>query len=114
MTSLCSELWFFCASSSLLKRSFLRFPTTRKLGGVSRGFWKSKHTKLPLCESIILSSQWDQHLANDEDGVKNEKDYTDELSGDDWDVPGSELDNKEEANGNEDEENNYYSLPYNK
>ena len=32
------------------------------------------------------------------------------LSGDDLDVPGSELDDSNEAIGNEDEENNYYSL----
>ena len=33
-----------------------------------------------------------------------------EFSGQDLDVPGSELDDAEEAIGNEDEENNYYSL----
>lgn len=32
------------------------------------------------------------------------------LSGKDLDVPGSELDDAQEAVGNEDEENNYYSL----
>ena len=32
------------------------------------------------------------------------------LSGKDLDVPGSELDDAQEAIGNEDEENNYYSL----
>ena len=32
------------------------------------------------------------------------------LSGKDLDVPGSELDDVQEAIGNEDEENNYYSL----
>lgn len=32
------------------------------------------------------------------------------LSGKDLDVPGSELDDAQEATGNEDEENNYYSL----
>jgi len=31
-------------------------------------------------------------------------------SGDDLDVPGAELDDEQEAIGNEDEENNYYSL----
>lgn len=40
----------------------------------------------------------------------NEEDYDSTLSGDDLDVPGSELDDKEEAIGKEDEENNYYSL----
>lgn len=33
-----------------------------------------------------------------------------ELSGDDLDIPGSDLDDEQEAIGSEDEENNYYSL----
>jgi hypothetical protein len=40
----------------------------------------------------------------------NEKDFIDDVSGSDLDVPGSELDDKQERIGNEDEENNYYSL----
>lgn len=40
----------------------------------------------------------------------NEKDFDDDVSGDDLDVPGSELDNQQENIGSEDEENNYYSL----
>ncbi len=40
----------------------------------------------------------------------NEKDFDDDVSGDDLDVPGSELDDAQEAVGSEDEENNYYSL----
>jgi hypothetical protein len=40
----------------------------------------------------------------------NEKSFTDDMSGDDLDVPGSELDDQQEAIGSEDEENNYYSL----
>ncbi len=47
---------------------------------------------------VTLRSKW------------NEEDYDTTLSGDDLDVPGSELDDKEEAIGKEDEENNYYSL----
>jgi len=39
----------------------------------------------------------------------NEKDFDEDLTGDDLDVPGSELDD-DEIDGNEDEENNYYSL----
>jgi hypothetical protein len=44
------------------------------------------------------------------DGEWNEKSYNDSLTGEDLDVPGSELDDAEEAIGSEDEENNYYSL----
>jgi len=39
-----------------------------------------------------------------------ELDFTEDLSGDDLDVPGSELDDAQEEIGSEDEENNYYSL----
>jgi hypothetical protein len=42
-------------------------------------------------------------------GEKNTKDYSDDLIGDDLDVPGSEDDDLEQL-GDEDEENNYYSL----
>ncbi|MBC7722994.1 MAG: hypothetical protein H7068_13285 [Pedobacter sp.] len=40
----------------------------------------------------------------------NEKGFEDDISGSDLDVPGSELDDEDEITGNEDEENNYYSL----
>ena len=47
---------------------------------------------------------------NDRPGKNNEKDFSDDVSGGDLDVPGSELDDAQEKNGSEDEENNYYSL----
>lgn len=40
----------------------------------------------------------------------NEKSFEDDLVGDDLDVPGSEMDDADEIIGNEDEENNYYSI----
>ncbi len=40
----------------------------------------------------------------------NEKNFSDDDSGNDLDVPGSELDDEQENIGSEDEENNYYSL----
>ena len=39
----------------------------------------------------------------------NEKNFNEDHSGDDLDVPGSELDDEQEKIGSEDEENNYYS-----
>ena len=48
--------------------------------------------------------------ANEEQGVNNEKDFMDDYTGNDLDVPGSELDDKAEETGSEDEENNLYSL----
>ena len=43
-------------------------------------------------------------------GTLNEKDFEDDVSGDDLDVPGSELDDELENIGSEDEENNHYSI----
>jgi len=40
----------------------------------------------------------------------NEKSFIEDESGDDLDIPGSELDDNQEKIGSEDEENNYYSL----
>ncbi len=47
---------------------------------------------------------------NEEKGTRNEKSFREDMSGDDLDVPGSELDDQQESLGSEDEENNYYSL----
>jgi len=47
---------------------------------------------------------------NENTGSKNEKDFVEDVSGSDLDVPGSEMDDAQEAIGSEDEENNYYSL----
>jgi len=47
---------------------------------------------------------------NDSADPNNEKNFRDDETGEDLDVPGSELDDDEENVGNEDEENNYYSL----
>jgi len=41
---------------------------------------------------------------------RNEKDFSDDVTGSDLDIPGSELDDNQELIGSEDEENNYYSL----
>jgi hypothetical protein len=43
-------------------------------------------------------------------GTLNEKDFNDDVSGSDLDIPGAELDDEQENIGSEDEENNYYSL----
>jgi hypothetical protein len=40
----------------------------------------------------------------------NEKDFNEDMSGGDLDIPGSELDDGNEITGNEDEENNHYSI----
>lgn len=40
----------------------------------------------------------------------NEKDFRQDISGDDLDISGSDLDDADEEIGSEDEENNYYSI----
>lgn len=47
---------------------------------------------------------------NEKEGTLNEKNFENDMSGNDLDVPGSELDDQQENVGSEDEENNYYSL----
>ena len=52
-------------------------------------------------KSIPLGDGFDEFNVND---------FENHMSGDDLDVPGSELDDAQESIGSEDEENNYYSL----
>ena len=57
----------------------------------------------------VYSNEKEEHL--DEDGaVIKAKNKTEKILGEELDVPGAELDDKDEAVGEEDEENNYYSL----
>lgn len=46
----------------------------------------------------------------DKNPTWNEKDFNQDKSGDDLDIPGSELDDDQEYIGSEDEENNGYSI----
>lgn len=46
----------------------------------------------------------------DKNPTWNEKNFNQDKSGSDLDIPGSELDDEAENNGNEDEENNFYSI----
>ncbi len=48
--------------------------------------------------------------SNSNDGMYNEKTFNQDKSGSDLDIPGSELDDAQEAVGSEDEENNGYSI----
>lgn len=48
--------------------------------------------------------------SNANDGKRNEKNFNDDKSGADLDIPGSELDDDQENIGSEDEENNGYSI----
>ena len=48
--------------------------------------------------------------SNSNDGKYNEKNFNQDRSGSDLDIPGSELDDNQEDIGSEDEENNGYSI----
>jgi len=48
--------------------------------------------------------------SNEITGSNNEKDFNEDESGNDLDIPGTEMDDNQEAIGSEDEENNYYSI----
>ena len=51
-----------------------------------------------------------QKIPVDLEGQNIEERFENAMSGNDLDVPGSELDDQQESIGSEDEENNYYSL----
>lgn len=49
-------------------------------------------------------------VSNTAEPGSNEKEFDDDASGEDLDIPGAELDDDDEAIGSEDEENNHYSI----
>ena len=78
------------------------------------------YPQYPPSEDIYIQAKEEQDInpeditknknPNEKSGTMNEKGFTDDKVGDDLDIPGSELDDKQESVGSEDEENNYYSL----
>ena len=74
---------------------------------------EDKRFPLPVYkkEDDIYSREKEEPLDDeDESGKRKSGDNKDQSPGEDLDVPGAELDDAEEAIGEEDEENNYYSL----
>lgn len=65
-----------------------------------------KELQYPASEDIF---EQDEKLPLEEEVSSTDND-DEELPGEDLDVPGSELDDADESIGEEDEENNYYSL----
>ena len=55
-------------------------------------------------EDVVMKKE------NEVIGTNNVKDFKNDFTGNDLDVPGAELDDSQEAIGSEDEENNYYSI----
>jgi hypothetical protein len=61
-------------------------------------------------EDIDPENLLENKTPNTSEHGSNEKDFDDDLAGEDLDIPGSELDDDDEAIGSEDEENNLYSI----
>ena len=66
------------------------------------------HKEIDINPEDISSNK--KPLILEKEGALNEKNFEDDVSGNDLDIPGSELDDDQEKIGNEDEENNYYSI----
>lgn len=88
--------------TNTLKTKFPGYPHYRPSEDI---YQKSKEE-----ENIDPDDLSNKKAANQEEISWNEKDFKDDISGDDLDIPGSELDDQQESVGSEDEENNYYSL----
>jgi len=74
----------------------------------SEGIYNKAHLEQNINPEDITKQK--ENIKKLNDGRNNEKDFSEDVSGDDLDVPGSELDDEDEAIGSEDEENNYYSI----
>ncbi len=84
------------------KKSFSRYP----LYPPSEDIYSKGKKEMELNPNDLSKTK----TPNEQVGSMNEKDFNEDMSGDDLDVPGSELDDQQESVGSEDEENNYYSL----
>jgi hypothetical protein len=73
---------------------------------------EAKKFPLPIYSEDEDIYKKEKEVAFDEDGLGNASKVKSKIKkeGDDLDVPGSELDDADEAIGEEDEENNYYSV----
>ena len=67
--------------------------------------WKEEKEMDPEGPSIVKAIN-----ESGKAGEQNEKNFSEDMSGSDLDVPGSEADDNYKKVGNEDEENNFYSL----
>jgi hypothetical protein len=73
---------------------------------------QDKKFPLPIYkkEDDIYNRAKEEPLEDEDQQEKIKKAANDKMPGEDLDIPGAELDDVEEAIGEEDEENNYYSL----
>jgi hypothetical protein len=69
-----------------------------------------KQTEADVTKDDLIALKSEEHNFEGDDEVLEDRAYPLDFTGKDLDVPGTELDDEAEANGNEDEENNIYSL----
>ena len=95
-----------------------KYPLVRQEGN-GRKFILPGYPTYPKGEDIYVQGKEEEEIdpeqvtmnkENEVVGENNQKGFNEDFSGDYLDVPGSELDDKQEEIGSEDEENNYYSL----
>jgi len=70
--------------------------------------WQKDKTSLKEVEKFTIGKDQDMDMGDDE--IMNLSGERYDRTGEDLDIPGAELDDENEKTGNEDEENNYYSL----
>ncbi|WP_432669977.1 hypothetical protein [Flavobacterium sp. SM2513] len=80
---------------------FLKYPPSEDIYRQGK-----KEEEIDPSDSSKMKQTISQNIANE----RNELDFETVKTGEDLDVPGSELDDKMEQVGSEDEENNYYSI----
>lgn len=101
----------------MTKRTKNKIPSVKK---TSNKKYNKGYPHYPAGEDIFNKGKEEQDLdpeypeqlktPNEKTRALNEKDFVEDVSGGDLDIPGSELDDEMEEVGSEDEENNYYSL----
>lgn len=90
------------SSEDIIKSNFKGLPVYRSEDDI---YNQSKEEENIDPENILK-----EKAPNNNEGIYNVKELTEDMDINDLDVPGSELDDDMEIDGNEDEENNYYSL----
>ena len=78
----------------------------------TESFPENQKFPLPIYnkEDDIYNKEKEEHLEDEDQPVKRKSGKMDKDVGEDLDIPGAELDDANEKIGEEDEENNYYSL----
>ena len=74
----------------------------------SEDIYSKYHEEKDIDPEVVSKSK--ELIVNEKDESRLKNDFSDDFSGRDLDIPGSELDDKMEEIGSEDEENNYYSI----